>query len=223
MRFSSILGLLAVPFVKVLGYSYPDYYELEARDAADLYDDDLLDLYADLVARHDQRRILARGNGKPAHPVPAVAPKLRGVSSDNAGESSSSGAGDTARRAIQLISFRQNPSQRAHFSIFVPSLANPRKGSLIHAVGAPMAGFSLEFKRNYDPEESKKRHTVIPLGEVPASSVVDPVVNVKEETVARDDLERIAEKVPTPRASVNFLAPVNDVSNAQSRLRRMTY
>lgn len=56
-----------------------------------------------------------------------------------------------ATRTVSLISFRNAPSQRAHFAIFIPSATDPKRGTLIHAVGAPMAGYVLQFKRNYSP------------------------------------------------------------------------
>ena len=54
-------------------------------------------------------------------------------------------------RNLYLIKYRQASTQRAHFAIFVPSAANAQVGTLIHVVGAPMAGYQLEFKRNYNP------------------------------------------------------------------------
>ena len=50
---------------------------------------------------------------------------------------------------LYLISYRNVSSQCAHFVIWVPSAAQPEKGTLIHVVGAPMGGYKLEFKRNY--------------------------------------------------------------------------
>ena len=52
---------------------------------------------------------------------------------------------------LYLKTSRSSPSQRSHFSLFIPSASHPPLGTIIHAVGAPMVGYSLEFKRNYDP------------------------------------------------------------------------
>jgi hypothetical protein len=65
-----------------------------------------------------------------------------------------------APRTIYLIAFRPGTRQRAHFAIWVPSAANPQVGSLIHVVGAPMAGFSHEFKRAYNPALSKTDYEI---------------------------------------------------------------
>ena len=61
-----------------------------------------------------------------------------------------------APRTIYLVSCRNAAHQRAHFSIFVPSAADPEVGTRIHAVGAPMAGYTLEFNRNYSPAASNQ-------------------------------------------------------------------
>lgn len=54
-----------------------------------------------------------------------------------------------ASRTVSLIAYRNAATQRAHFAIFIPSAANQDLGTLIHVIGAPMAGYQLEFKRNY--------------------------------------------------------------------------
>ncbi|KAJ5853931.1 hypothetical protein N7534_006474 [Penicillium rubens] len=77
-----------------------------------------------------------------------------------------------ATRTIYLISARNTSFQRAHFSIFVPSATNPDRGTKIHAVGAPMAGYVLEFKRNYNPSLEPHDQT-FPIGQVHSSDVVD--------------------------------------------------
>lgn len=116
-------------------------------------------------------------------------------------------------RTIYLITSRNAASQRAHFAIFVPSETNPDKGTLIQAVGAPMTGYILEFKRNYCPsEDSLERHTLFPIGEVDSSHIVDSTDGTKtSDATPTDDIEVAAAQIPTPGISDNFLAPVNDV------------
>jgi hypothetical protein len=118
-----------------------------------------------------------------------------------------------ATRTIYLISFRNAPSQRAHFSIFVPSAAEPKRGTLIHAVGAPMAGYILEFKRNYSPDLTQQRHETFAIGQVYSSNIVDSIgIAITKDSTPRDNIEIAASQVPTPGISQNFMAPVNDVS-----------
>ena len=120
-----------------------------------------------------------------------------------------------AIRTVYLVSARNTPWQRAHFSIFVPSAgtANPALGTIIHVVGAPMAGYSLEFKRNYAPELSNEPHTMVPIGSVDESNIVDHAsADTTIYSTPRGNLEIAASRIPPPRISQNFMAPVNDVS-----------
>ena len=117
-----------------------------------------------------------------------------------------------ATRTIYLVSFRYSSAQRAHFGIFVPSEADPSKGTLIHAVGAPMAGYRLEFKRNYSPGESQQPYVMDPIGDVYSQHIVNSTDTAKgSDSTPRGNLEVAASLVPTPGISQNFLAPVNDV------------
>ena len=116
-------------------------------------------------------------------------------------------------RTIYLIAFRNSTSQRAHFSILVPSAADSSKGTLIHVVGAPMAGYSLEFKRNYAPEYTQQAKVTTAIGTIYSENIVDspPTASGKDST-PRGNIELVANQIPPPRISENFLAPVNDVS-----------
>lgn len=118
-----------------------------------------------------------------------------------------------ALRTIYLISSRDADAQRARFAIFVPSDAQPDRGTLIQAVGAPMTGYILEFKRNHSPaEESAESYTVIPIGRVDPANIVDSVTEEKSvDSIPQGNIEIAASQIPTPGISENFLAPVNDV------------
>lgn len=71
-----------------------------------------------------------------------------------------------ACRAVYLVKWG-GPSERRHFGILIPRANHNRKnlcadykttptvGTIIHVVGEPiMTGFSQEFRRNFDVEES---------------------------------------------------------------------
>lgn len=121
-------------------------------------------------------------------------------------------------RTIYLTKSRTSRSQRAHFAIFVPSPSNPSKGTLINAVGAPMAGYMLEFKRNDYPATTQQGHCeFFPIGEVDSRHIVDDAADENHEIASTDseprgELEMAAKRVRTPGVSENFMAPVNDVS-----------
>lgn len=119
-----------------------------------------------------------------------------------------------APRTIYLVSLRPSPRQRAHFAIWVPTAADPQVGSLINVVGAPVIGFSHEFKRGYDPTQTIQSCEMWPLGQVDSSHIVDfPIAGrVVVEQNPRGDLEIAATQVRPPGISANFMAPVNDVS-----------
>lgn len=117
------------------------------------------------------------------------------------------------RRTIHLIASRNAEAQRAHFAIFVPSEKGPEQGTLIEAVGAPMAGYMLEFKRNYSPpNDSVENYEIIPIGEIDSANIVDDESGVKSADVdPRGDIEVVAAQIPTPGINENFLTPVNEV------------
>ncbi|KAJ5156606.1 hypothetical protein N7492_009409 [Penicillium capsulatum] len=117
-------------------------------------------------------------------------------------------------RTISLIASRNAEAQRAHFAIFVPAAASPDQGTLIQAVGAPMMGYMLEFKRNYALADSVERYTIVPVGDIDSTNIVDSTDGVKtSDSVPRGTLEVAAAQIPTPGISENFLAPVNDTTN----------
>ena len=122
-------------------------------------------------------------------------------------------------RTVYLVSSRLVPSQRAHFAIFIPSAVDPQKGTLINVVGAPMIGFSLEFKRNYAPATAQEPRTITPIGQINSDDLVDSK-NEQEsvDSSPRGNVEIVAARVPPPRISQNFKAPVNDVSFMHSSL-----
>ncbi|OAL69832.1 hypothetical protein A7D00_5871 [Trichophyton violaceum] len=79
-----------------------------------------------------------------------------------------------ASRPLYLVAFRGAPSQRKHFAIFLPNEGETEKGTVIHVVGAPMAGYQHEFKRNYNPFMSKTFHAVVQIGQIDKSHIAYP-------------------------------------------------
>lgn len=120
-------------------------------------------------------------------------------------------------RTLYLIASRNAAAQRAHFAVFVPGADNPEQGTLIEAVGAPMAGYALEFKRNYCPlQDYVENYEILRIGDVDSRHIVDDQTGIKSiDQDPRDDIELVASQIPTPGISENFLAPVNEVRGHQ--------
>ncbi|KAJ5355227.1 uncharacterized protein N7496_012439 [Penicillium cataractarum] len=127
-------------------------------------------------------------------------------------------------RTVHLIASRNAEAQRAHFAIFVPA-DGAEQGTLIEAVGAPMAGYMLEFKRNYSPSnDSIENYEIIPIGEIDSANIVDDDSGIKSaDADPRGDIEIVASQIPTPGISENFLAPVNDTTNRRDQEWTMEY
>lgn len=117
---------------------------------------------------------------------------------------------------------------RAHFGILIPREGTLPEdlhlhtsqvdapaflGTIVHVVGAPMAGFCLEFKRNFDANRDQHLNEVIRIGSINQAHVADPPTtdfSTDERPICA--LEVAAAKIPPPKKSEDFLAPVNDVS-----------
>ena len=103
-----------------------------------------------------------------------------------------------ANKTIYLIKFRRAVAQRAHFAIYIHEGAFPGQGTLIHVVGAPMAGYSLEIRANYNLAATTQRYTAHRLGEIPTSLAAT--------------MQQLASTVRPPGVSQNFMGPVDGVS-----------
>ncbi|KAJ6015401.1 hypothetical protein N7540_009992 [Penicillium herquei] len=127
-------------------------------------------------------------------------------------------------RTISLITSRDSEAQRAHFAIFIPTELDPDHGTLIQAVGAPMVGYFLEFKRNHSPSDSTEKYTVFPIGEIDSANIVDSQSSEKSSDATPSDIiEASAAEIPTPGISENFLAPVTDTTNKRCQEWTMEY
>ncbi|KAF2176979.1 hypothetical protein K469DRAFT_733103 [Zopfia rhizophila CBS 207.26] len=115
-------------------------------------------------------------------------------------------------RTLYLLSYRSQDRERAHFAIFVP-YATGKDGTLIHVVGAPMAGYALQFKRQYNPEMSQTRYQIFPIGQINSQFIHDWAGERGSDGTPRGNLEQVAAQIPPPRVSENFLAPVNNTTN----------
>lgn len=112
-------------------------------------------------------------------------------------------------RKLFLIVYK-SPLFPAHWSLWIPSLADPNIGKRIHVTGDVYSGFEHEFVRNYNLENDTRTQVSIMLGEVDDKHVVDDedspdLKNDDEERdqTPRDRIEEIALEVPAPGPSMN--------------------
>lgn len=124
-----------------------------------------------------------------------------------------------ATRTVSLLTYRLTPTQRAHFAIFIPYASNDDVGTIIQVVGAPMAGFQLEFKRLYAIALTPQPYMRYPIGQIDSQFIADDPDNVPTapttpiiDSIPKSAVELAASHVRPPGISQNFMAPVNDVS-----------
>ncbi|KAG5290135.1 hypothetical protein I7I48_09664 [Histoplasma ohiense] len=130
----------------------------------------------------------------------------------------------TAPRTVSLILYRNAATQRAHFAIFIPSATNQGLGTLIHVIGAPMAGYQLEFKRNYSHALTQQPHTRYEIGQIDSQYIVDAANDApSKDSTPKGAVELAAGQVPPPGISQNFLGPVDDTRNKRCQEWTMEY
>ena len=85
------------------------------------------------------------------------------------------------------------------------------------SMGAPMAGYHLEFKRYYSPLETRQQFEICPIGKTQSSNIVDSSdQRTGPDQVPRSNLEMAASRIPAPGVSRNFTEPVNEVSSSDA-------
>lgn len=121
-------------------------------------------------------------------------------------------------RIIFLVSFRQIARERAHFAIFVPAGDSEERGTLIHVVGTPVSGFTLQFERNWKPEKTNRRFERVDLGAVLVTNLSDYADGSRfTDSRPQGQLETEAARVRPPGISQSILAPVDGVGFSQNR------
>jgi hypothetical protein len=106
-------------------------------------------------------------------------------------------------RDIYLIVYT-SPLFPAHWTLWIPTEANPQIGKGIHATGDAANGFQHEFKRNYDLSEEDRAYRLFLLAQVNDRWVVDVPGDglFSVDTIPVDGVERIALSVPAPGKSL---------------------
>ncbi|KAF5852151.1 hypothetical protein GGP41_000884 [Bipolaris sorokiniana] len=113
-------------------------------------------------------------------------------------------------RTVFLIVYAAARVQRAHFSIWVPDAEGAQQGSRIHVVGNPMIGYFLEFKRDYEPLETKRVLQLIEIGPVLVQHLSE--ISSEAQDMPRNNLEMAATQIQPPRANPNFLTTTSSDS-----------
>ncbi|KIJ69670.1 hypothetical protein HYDPIDRAFT_106329 [Hydnomerulius pinastri MD-312] len=120
-------------------------------------------------------------------------------------------------REIYVIWYHDHPFP-AHWSLFIPSLAAPRIGKVLHATGSVASGFELQIKRNYEVnvradgkpvDVTRVKEEMVSLGEIADEDAIDTpgdgtYVEVGVEGVCEGcRIEKAATEVPMPTKSLN--------------------
>lgn len=92
----------------------------------------------------------------------------------------------------------------AHWTLWIPTKANPQIGKGIHVTGDAANGFQHEFKRNYDLSEEDRANRLFLLAQVDDRWVADVPGDgsFSVDTTPADDVETIALSVPAPGKSL---------------------
>jgi len=106
-------------------------------------------------------------------------------------------------REIYLLSYNSRLFP-AHWGIWIPYIANPSVGKVIHVTGDAASGFQHEFKRNYNLLTTGRAHKLTLLAKVSSRHVTDTLGDglFSIDTIAVDDIERQALAIEAPGKSL---------------------
>ncbi|KAF2134433.1 hypothetical protein P153DRAFT_362202 [Dothidotthia symphoricarpi CBS 119687] len=124
---------------------------------------------------------------------------------------------------LYLLVYLGQAGQRSHFAIWLADDEGGDVGTVIHVVGSPMSGFALQFKRRYAPKQTARAHVLVPIGLINAQHVHTFEGNRGVDTTPTSDLEHVAAEIQPPRASKDFMAPVNDVTSSTYPFRKSAH
>ncbi|KAF3483798.1 uncharacterized protein GIQ15_03122 [Arthroderma uncinatum] len=120
-------------------------------------------------------------------------------------------------RDILLIVYNRSLF-KAHWAIYIPSLADPGIGKKIHVQGDVLNGFTLQFMRNYCLNSEPLTHQEVPIGRVADEFVVDgPGGDEVPDVTPTDRIEEVALSVAAPGPSMNSASNGPPTGKAQLR------
>lgn len=105
---------------------------------------------------------------------------------------------------LYLLCFIPSPLFHAHWSIFLPHEADPRRGTVIHVRGDPLLGFVHEFERGYVPSENPDKPPFMTKFATIKRTLVRPdgPLQPGKDTTAHNELERVALSIDAPGPSL---------------------
>ncbi|KAF2013355.1 hypothetical protein BU24DRAFT_442470 [Aaosphaeria arxii CBS 175.79] len=106
-------------------------------------------------------------------------------------------------RPINLLIYN-SPLFPAHWSLWLPSAADPNIGKRIHVTGDSAFGFETVFERNYNLAATRRRYQIVPLAQVLEHHVANDEGDSgpSSDNTARDYVEQVALSVPAPGPSL---------------------
>ena len=116
-------------------------------------------------------------------------------------------------RTVYLLVYH-SPLFPAHWGLWIPNAGSTTIGKTVHVFGDVANGFEHEFKRNYEPDGTNRRNSLIELAQVEDDHVVDsPGEDFSVDTNPLDDVERVALSIPAPSKSLLSYAEASHLSH----------
>lgn len=105
---------------------------------------------------------------------------------------------------LYLLCFIPSPLFHAHWSIFIPYQANPRRGTVLDVRGDPLNGFVHEFERGYIPSEDPDKPPFMTKLGASRDTLVRShhYMEAGIDVIAHTELERLALSIPAPGPSL---------------------
>ncbi|KAG8842277.1 hypothetical protein FRB96_005776 [Tulasnella sp. 330] len=122
-------------------------------------------------------------------------------------------------RPIYIIVYH-SPLFPAHWSLWIPSAANPNVGKVIHVNGSAASGFEREFRRNFDIKSITQKHSLILLAQVDEKYITDTPEDGlgTSDEVAVDGIETVALKLAPPEKSLRVSNAAKEVGTGRVQL-----
>ncbi|EFQ99622.1 hypothetical protein MGYG_02635 [Nannizzia gypsea CBS 118893] len=122
-------------------------------------------------------------------------------------------------RDILLIIYNRSLF-KAHWAIYVPSLAEPGVGKKIHVYGDVLNGFTLQFLRNYALKSETLAHQEVLIQQVKDEFVLDgPGGEECSDILASDRIEEVALSVAAPWPSLNSASANSGPPTSKAQLK----
>ncbi|OBZ80063.1 hypothetical protein A0H81_01384 [Grifola frondosa] len=112
---------------------------------------------------------------------------------------STSTSSDT--RKVQLY-VKKIVGARYHYAIWIPNAGSLTRGRMIHVIGSPLTGFTLQVKEGFDLSKTKSVYVLVDLGTTAVANITvadTTTQNMRGTTTDSDKFEKCAGKIQPPR------------------------